>query len=245
LSIGGIPFAIRLRESPLRRIAGLRYAPFRTSASQGFPIQDSSPGQSRQPVRLRFALNGAELNLREKDAWLSGAMNEYTLDSFLRVALSQLLLAENGLLLHAATVVRNARAYVFMGRSGAGKSTIARHAPAGSALTDEISLLRRHADGWRAHGTPFWGEFRAAGQNTSFPLAGIFALAQAPENRLARLEARAALRAILSCAMFFSAERRDREALLRIAALLAESVAVARLEFRREMDFWPELDTVQ
>src|SRR2546429_6336621 len=33
-------------------------------------------------------------------------------------------------------------------------------------ISDEISLLRRENGVWRAYGTPFWGEFRAAGSNT-------------------------------------------------------------------------------
>lgn len=193
-------------------------------------------------VRLRFELNGALLEICDGEARLTGAMNEYTLDSFLRVTISQLLLSARGMLLHAATVVRDGRAYVFMGQSGAGKSTIARGAPAGSALTDEISLVRCHASGWRAHGTPFWGEFRAAGQNASYPLARIFALQQAPHNRVEKLASREALRALLNCSLFFSAVPEDRQALLSVAAELAESGRIYRLEFRRELDFWEGVD---
>jgi len=77
-------------------------------------------------------------------------------------------------LLHAATVVRGGKAYVFTGRSGAGKSTVASLSPAGTVLTDEISLLRFEDGEWRAYGTPFWGEFRAAGSNSSAPIRGLF-----------------------------------------------------------------------
>jgi hypothetical protein len=245
LSIGEIPLAIFFGDRSLRKRAAVRYSPFTTSAPGGFPLRLDANARKRSRGRLRFALNGAELDLRETEACFSGAMNEFTLDSFLRVTLSALLLEERGLLLHASTVVRDGRAYVFMGRSGAGKSTIARSAPAGAALTDEISLVRRHAGGWRAHGTPFWGEFRAAGQNHSFPLAGVYALVQASSNRVTPMERSAALWAVLRCALFFSAESRDREALLRVAAELVETAFVARLEFRRELDFWKEITPIQ
>jgi hypothetical protein len=103
---------------------------------------------------------------------MSGVRNEYALDSLLRVLLSWKLLSCEGFLLHAATIVRNGKAFVFTGRSGAGKSTVASLPPAGSVLTDEISLLRRENGTWRAYGTPFWGEFRAAGSNTSASFVG-------------------------------------------------------------------------
>src|SRR5256885_3293464 len=85
--------------------------------------------------------------------------------------LSWALLPDVGFLLHAATVLRNGKAYVFFGRSGTGKSTVAALSPLGSVLTDEISLLKRIDGQWHAFGTPFWGEFRAAGTNRSAPVA--------------------------------------------------------------------------
>src|SRR5437773_8348802 len=58
----------------------------------------------------------------------------------------------------ALPIFRDGKAYIFTGRSGAGKSTVASLSPEGSVLTDEISLLRREHGMWRAYGTPFWGE---------------------------------------------------------------------------------------
>jgi len=185
-----------------------------------------------------YRVAGATLSLEQHGARVSSVRNEYALDSVLRVLLTRLLLPSPGFLLHAATVVQDGKAYVFMGRSGAGKSTVASLSPRGSVLTDEISLLRRIEGTWYAHGTPFWGEFRAAGQNRRVPVESVFALVQAGSNRTERLPPRPALAGLLGNTLFFSDHRAEREELLRAQLSLIESVPVQRLEFRRDETCW-------
>jgi hypothetical protein len=130
------------------------------------------------------------------------------------------------------------RLSVFTGRSGAGKSTVASLAPAGTALTDEISLLRRHYGAWQAYGTPFWGEFRAEGQNRSAPIGGIYSLVQAGKNRLELCTGREALAVLLGNTLFFSRAARERQRLLDTIIQLTREVPVYRLEFRKDTTFW-------
>ena len=82
--------------------------------------------------------------------------NPYSIDAALRILHSLILARQGGLLVHAASAVRNGRAFLFAGVSGAGKTTISRLAPADvTLLTDEISYLRRNGQGYVAYGTPF------------------------------------------------------------------------------------------
>jgi hypothetical protein len=155
--------------------------------------------------------------------------------------LSWALLSEEGFLLHAATVVRNGKAYVFTGRSGAGKSTVASLSPRGSVLTDEISLLKLVNGEWRAFGTPFWGEFRADGTNISAPLAGIFRLAQATVNRVVPLRPSGLLKTMLPCVLFFSTRLGDHDRLLQILVAASEQLAGYNLEFQKSRSFWEVL----
>ncbi|MGB0035547.1 MAG: hypothetical protein WBP79_08750, partial [Candidatus Acidiferrales bacterium] len=76
-----------------------------------------------------YDLDDASVMLGRADAEFRGVRHEYALDSLLRILLTMILLPRRGFLLHAATVVREGRAYVFMGRSGAGKSTVASLSP--------------------------------------------------------------------------------------------------------------------
>ncbi len=197
-------------------------------------------GHSPWPDVPRFAytLDDASVRLGQAAAHFRGVRHEYALDSLIRVLLSVLLLPRHGFLLHAATVVRAGRAYVFTGRSGAGKSTVASLSPPGSVLTDEISLVRFSDGAWHAYGTPFWGEFRADGSNRRVPLAGIYSLVQAPEDRVEPLAAREALRALLPNVLFFSSDQQQTDQLLSVLTSAAEQIPFYRLYFRRDAGFW-------
>jgi hypothetical protein len=81
-----------------------------------------------------------------------------------------------GILLHAAAVVRSGRAAVFLAPDGGGKTSAARLSPAGTILCDDQVLVRRHKKGFRVHGTP-WGLYVDARRQA--PLAGLFLLNKA------------------------------------------------------------------
>jgi hypothetical protein len=92
-----------------------------------------------------------------------------------------------GLVVHACGIAPSGRAVLFCGRSGAGKTTIARlfrrHQPTAIVLSDDRIVLRRHASGWRAYGTPWHGSGRFASPAAS-PLAAIVFLEQARATRV-------------------------------------------------------------
>lgn len=239
ISIGQVPLALHVFEERLLEQAGRRYAEFRDSNASALPVF-LVPGRTPATENARFAyqLDEASLELGEERVEFRGVRHEYALDSLLRVLLSALLLPRQGFLLHAASVERDGGAYVFTGQSGAGKSTVASLSPAGTVLTDEISLLRSCDGIWAAHGTPFWGEFRAAGSNRRVPLAGIYRLVQSRENRLVRLTAKQAVRALLPNILFFSSGTRESEDLLQLLTQIAEQVPCFELHFRRDATFW-------
>jgi hypothetical protein len=219
-----------------------RYGAFTGSAAHPIPIalNDFSASEN-QSTEFVYEFEGAVLRTGSNETRFDGVRNEYALDSLLRVLLSWKLTGYAGFLLHAATVIRKGEAYVFTGRSGAGKSTVASLSPEGSVLTDEISLLRFEKGQWRAYGTPFWGEFRAAGSNTSAPVRGIFRLAQAAENRVTALRPVELLRALLPNVLFFSPEAEANRRLLKILSQAVETISGYELAFRKDRAFWEVL----
>jgi len=246
ISIGQIPLRLRIPEKALFEQASARYAQFLSVSPHALPISLHASGDANAPAasedmasaKFSYQFNEASLRWEGAAAEFRGVRHEYGLDSLLRILLSVLLVPRSGFLLHAATILRCELAYVFTGHSGAGKSTIASLSPAGSVLTDEISLLSATEDGWHAHGTPFWGEFRAEGANVHAPINGIYVLVQAREDRVERIPARDVLRALLPNVLFFSRDRDATEGLLRALAGLAEQVPCYRLFFRRQASFW-------
>jgi hypothetical protein len=242
ISIGDFPLCLRIPEEGLREKANSRYRDFSHGAGAGFEIALKRPDMAEElSPAFEYTFEDAKLLLGDSQAEFLGVRHEYALDSLIRILLTVALLPRQGFLLHAASVVRNGRAYVFMGRSGAGKSTVASLSPEGSVLTDEISLIRFERDGWRAHGTPFWGEFRAAGHNRNYPIAGIYCLTQAPEDRVIPVKPKELLRAMLPCVLFFSPEREANEALLNILMKFVREVPCFQLRFRKDAAFWDEV----
>jgi hypothetical protein len=241
-SIGCVPFQLQMSDVRLFRAASARYAAFTGSATQPIYISlNDSSSAERHPPDFAYDFEGAVVRAHSWKTRFEGVRNEFALDSLLRILLSWKLAGQNGFLLHAATVVRDGKAYVFTGRSGAGKSTVASLSPKGSVLTDEISLLRRENGEWRAYGTPFWGEFRAAGSNSSSPVQGIYRLVQAAENRVTPLRPLEMIRALLPNVLFFSSESEANRRLLEIVGQAAEEMPGYELAFRKDPAFWEVL----
>lgn len=242
LSIGCVPIRLETSDRQLFRAASSRYAAFAAAAAQPIHVTLNEFSQSEsQPAEFGFEFEGAALRTTTRATRFDGVRNEHALDSLLRVLLSWKLTGRHGFLLHAATVVRGGKAYVFTGRSGAGKSTVASLSPAGAVLTDEISLLRFENGEWRAYGTPFWGEFRAAGSNSSAPVRGLFRLLQAAENRVTPLRPLEMLRALLPNVLFFSTESEANRRLLKILGHAVDSIPGYQLAFRKDAGFWEVL----
>jgi hypothetical protein len=165
--------------------------------------------------------------------------NPYSIDAVLRILHSLLLAREGGFLLHAASAIRNRRAFLFSGVSGAGKTTISSLAPTDATLlTDEISYVRKTTQGYEACGTPFAGELARVGENCSAPLATAFLLAQGPKNKIEPVGTAEAVRAILRNILFFAEDAELVRLVFRSACDFVERVPVRRLTFVPHASVW-------
>ena len=133
---------------------------------------------------------------------------------------------------HACGLSIEGRGLIFCGRSGAGKTTIARlwKAEGATLLNDDRVILRAAADGPRLESSPWHGEDPEV-NNLSVPLRAIVHLNQASENRLSRLRGAGPLAALLatSVAPFYSAPAM--EMLLEPWSRMVEGVPSYRLDF--------------
>jgi hypothetical protein len=154
-----------------------------------------------------------------------------------------------GLLLHACgAVIREgeergrARAVLFSGPSGAGKTTIARllqHHAGAEILSDDRIVIRPSAEGFRAHGTPWHGDAPLS-RADSAPLAGIHLIHHAPQVEPRMLGGAAGAASVLGNAFAPLHDPVSAEAALELAARLAAEVPILRLGFpkdERAVDF--------
>ena len=122
-----------------------------------------------------------------------------------------------GLLIHGCGLRHAEMGVVFPGRSGAGKTTLARKAPdADDVLSDEIVIVRRGDDGSGAcTARPFWGDFARGGISMrSWPLRTLAFLTQAPRDAVTMtpiVSSESTLR-LLGCFLSFAHRSRDRRA---------------------------------
>ena len=157
----------------------------------------------------------------------------------LRIVHTLLLAREGGFLLHASSAIRNGRAFLFSGVSGAGKTTIARLAPPDAALlTDEISYVTRGDGRYFAVGTPFYGELSRPGENLRAPIEVLYLLAKGPENKIEPIEGSDAVRGLLANTLFFARDPRFVNMVFEAAFDFVARVPVRRLTFVPNSSVW-------
>lgn len=253
IGIGGVTVALRTDSAEYVEMLESRYGGFPGGArvdyefdvelvafAEGDPDDDVSVEYADGLWRMRRGDFRAEWDPVARRGRVRQSLNPYAIDSLLRILHTLVLAGKGGVLMHAASVIRNGKAYLFTGVSGAGKTTISRLAPADATLlTDEISYVTRsEAGGYIAHGTPFAGELAKPGENVSAPLAGIFLLAKGPENRVEEIEASAVVRTILANILFFAHEPDMVRDVFDTAWGIAGSVPVKRLTFFPDEKVW-------
>jgi len=151
-----------------------------------------------------------------------------------------LLLAQRGgFLLHASSAIRNGRAFLFSGVSGAGKTTMARLAPPDAAiLTDEISYVIRGDGRYVAVGTPFFGELARVGDNLRAPIEALYLLAKGPENTIEPIAEADAVRGLLGNILFFARDPEFVKMVFDAAFDFVRHVPVRRLTFVPDSSVW-------
>jgi hypothetical protein len=115
---------------------------------------------------------------------------ERAVENILRVAIAWLALSRGGLLMHAASIVKDGKAWLFFGQSGSGKSTLSAGTRRGLVVSDDLTLLLPDANGRpEVVGAPFRGTYTDGPPITGrFPVAGAFRLRKAGPTETAAVE---------------------------------------------------------
>lgn len=158
--------------------------------------------------------------------------------SMLRIVFAQAALLHSAVSLHSSTVVKDGKAYMFMGRSGTGKSTHSRlwleHL--GAALLNDDNPIVRIVDGKAlVYGSP-WSGKTPCYKDKSAPIAAMVRLAQAPENRFERKSEIEAFAILLPGCSVLRFDRNLYGNLCETLIELAELVCVGEMRCLPDMD---------
>jgi hypothetical protein len=253
VSVGGITVRLHSSNPEYVRMLESRYAGFPGSGAapdydfdvELTPPDEDAPDEDASVVRdgplwlLRRGDFRAEWDPATRRGRIRQSLSPYAIDSMLRIVHTLVLAPRGGCLMHAASGLRNGKAFLFAGVSGAGKTTMARLTPPDAhMLTDEISYVRKENGVYYAWGTPFAGELATPGENLRAPLAAIYLLAKGPANRIEDVPPGEAVRAILTNILFFAKDPDLVGAVFQTAFDLAEHVPVRRLTFFPDARVW-------
>jgi hypothetical protein len=253
LSLGGVPlrFEIRLKEMASRIVR--RY--------NGFLLKHAVP-----VITFHCTFTGRQIGAGEEaavtredaDTWciyrsdfictFQGAYGTiemrrslYSFDACLRVLYATLLPLYNGLLIHAAGVVKDRKGYCFAGVSGSGKTTIARLSEAGArVVNDEIVIVRiTQKKEIIMYGTPFWGEMHTGPAFTNkIPMQTLYFLKKDATSYVHALNNDVALAKLLRCCCIFSKNRLDLERIMNLGMKVVKNLPVYELHFEKSPAFW-------
>jgi hypothetical protein len=154
---------------------------------------------------------------------------------------------QGGAVLHGAAVVRDGRAYLFLGRSGAGKTTVSRLGLARglTVLSDDLNALLPNSPGPEVVKLPFTGDFGDSGAPaTPVPLRALCRLEKSTEEGLTPLSRAEAVGCLLACSPFLNTDPYRRETVIAtLSALLPKSLPAYALRFSLSGALWdlPEL----
>lgn len=192
--------------------------------------------------RIEFDYDGGPVHVVETDAGFDDvrAMVRWddrfartALCSMLRIVFAQAILPHGGLSMHSSVVVNEGKAFMFMGKSGTGKSTHSslwlKHIEGSWLLNDDNPIVRVTGEEVVVYGSP-WSGKTPCYRNESAPVAGIVRLRQAPRNRFRVCEDIAAFSAVLPGCSVLRQDMRLHEAMCETLAALTELTLVGELE---------------
>ena len=257
IAIGGVAVRVNTDDADFLAMLEARYAGFvraDAGAEFEFDVELVPPAPSDPDVDVSVTCRSGRWFMERGDfraewepavrrGWIRQSANPYSIDAVLRITHTLVLARQGGFLLHSASAIRNGKAFLFAGVSGAGKTTMSRLAPPDATLlTDEISYVRKlggsSKTGYVAYGTPFTGELAKLGENTSAPVAALYLLAKGAENCIDPVTVSDAGRELLGNMLFFAEDQELVCSAFQAACDFVHCVPVYRLTFVPDTRVW-------
>jgi len=156
----------------------------------------------------------------------------YSFDSFLRILISLILPQKNGLLIHSSSILFNNKAFLFVGKSGSGKTTISKLSRTKALImSDELTPILSNGS---IFSSPFWGEMEGKGKNIQANIEKIFIIKKSNINKIENLSLEDFLFYFMPCVMNFSKDSSTSKRIIDIATLLYKKFKISKLYFSKK-----------
>jgi hypothetical protein len=180
------------------------------------------------------------------DTWLAGFAPTTSepagriLENVIRYLVARLAVEAGGFALHAASLVREGRAFVFAGASRAGKTTVVSVSAPSQSLGDDYAVLLPADSGWQVVPVPFDNREQSPPDRPREPIpaAGIWRLFQADAARVDPLPPGKGVASLMGCVTSPWAMPDLAGKLLENVQAFVTGSRFAHLHFRLEPDFW-------
>ncbi|PJA55588.1 hypothetical protein CO165_02785 [Candidatus Roizmanbacteria bacterium CG_4_9_14_3_um_filter_33_18] len=157
----------------------------------------------------------------------------YFNDIFLQIFII-ILNERNGFLVHASTLCYKNKGYVFMGKEGAGKSTIRKICKSIESLSDDIAILKRVKNNYYLYGSPFYQRTKRSYPNKKVLIKGIFNLTQKKYTRIEKLSKFDSFVVLRNNTFFTEASLTQNE----LINNFLNKVEIFQLDFEKNNEFW-------
>lgn len=165
----------------------------------------------------------------------------FGIDYFVRMATALAAFHWGGLMIHAAGVERNGRAYLFLGYSGAGKTTTARNSPPGSVLNDDLLVIYSSKGHWFAAATPFYNPTQNRPRPGKAPIARVLYLVKDQEVYLEEVPQAQALAEMVACVPVLTTEPFYLREILQRGQQILSEIPYFHLHLLPDDSYWPVL----
>ncbi len=161
-----------------------------------------------------------------------------SVENFLRVLYSFLIVNRNGFLLHAAGVVNGEKGYVFFGKSGTGKTTVARLSINYTLLSDDLLIIKKINGNFQVFATPFGGELIRERKNTKAVIDGFFLLKKDKRNHLKKVNYSKAIVNLMQNIVYFTKDQQAKIKLFNLACDCLTKIPCYEMHFLPDKSFW-------
>ncbi len=244
------------------------------NASEGFTNKDSRQGLWRklhlQSIGLETRRIGSFFSIQsgpdlETTEFIHLVSNERTVEeegafilTHLRHVINRWLMVNGNISLHASTIMHHGYGFLFLGQSGAGKSTVAMLSRASSRVVHDEKIFLYPEDGrYILSNMPNMDEVGESDEtnmmvrtnitsSSKIFLSGIFLLCQDKEDRLERLPkskiAKKLMDSYFELPRIFTLLNVEIRYAMKTLSQAARDIPAYELHFRKSADFWQLID---